>query len=53
MKRNEFTARTELKSLTQSIKCAEAECGILRMLKVCLGVGMFLKHPIKITNLIF
>jgi hypothetical protein len=27
----------ELKSLTQSIKCAETECGRLRMLKVCLG----------------
>jgi hypothetical protein len=37
MKHNEFTARTELKSLTQSIKCAETECGRLRMLKVCLG----------------
>jgi hypothetical protein len=37
MKRNEFTARTELKSLTQSIKCVEMECGRLRMLKVCLG----------------
>jgi hypothetical protein len=37
MKHNEFTARTELKSLTQSIKCVETECGRLRMLKVCLG----------------
>jgi hypothetical protein len=37
MKHNEFTTRTELKSLTQSIKCAETECGRLRMLKVCLG----------------
>jgi hypothetical protein len=37
MKHNEFTARTELKSLTQSIKCAEMECGRLRMLRVCLG----------------
>jgi hypothetical protein len=37
MKHNEFTARTKLKSLTQSIKCAETECGRLRMLKVCLG----------------
>jgi hypothetical protein len=36
MKHNEFTARTELKSLTQSIKCAEMECGRLRMLEVCL-----------------
>jgi hypothetical protein len=37
MKHNEFTTRTELKSLTQSIKCAETECGRLRMLRVCLG----------------
>jgi hypothetical protein len=37
MKRNEFTTRTELKSLTRSIKCAETECGRPRMLKVCLG----------------
>jgi hypothetical protein len=37
MKHNEFTTRTELKSLTKSIKCAEMECGRLRMLKVCLG----------------
>jgi hypothetical protein len=37
MKHNKFTARTELKSLTQSIKCAETECGRLRMLEVCLG----------------
>jgi hypothetical protein len=37
MKHNEFTARTELKSLTQSIKCVKTECGRLRMLKVCLG----------------
>jgi hypothetical protein len=29
----------ELKSLTRSIKCAEMECGRLRMLKVCLGVS--------------
>jgi hypothetical protein len=36
MKHNEFTTRTELKSLTLSIKCAETECGRLRMLKVCL-----------------
>jgi hypothetical protein len=39
MKHNEFTTRTELKSLTRSIKCAETECGRLRMLKVCLGVS--------------
>jgi hypothetical protein len=37
MKHNEFTTRTELKSLTRSIKYAETECGILRILKVCLG----------------
>jgi hypothetical protein len=37
MKHNEFTTRTELKSLRQSIKCAETECGRLRMLRVCLG----------------
>jgi hypothetical protein len=37
MKHNEFTTRTELKSLTRSIKCAETECERLRMLKVCLG----------------
>jgi hypothetical protein len=36
MNRNKFTTRTELKSLTKSIKCAETECGRLRMLKVCL-----------------
>jgi hypothetical protein len=37
MKHNEFTTRTDLKSLTQSIKCAETECGRLRMLRVCLS----------------
>jgi hypothetical protein len=37
MKHKEFTNRTELKSLTQSIKCAEMECGRLRMLSECLG----------------
>jgi hypothetical protein len=37
MKHNEFTTRTELKSLTRSIKCAKTECGRVRMLKVCLG----------------
>jgi hypothetical protein len=37
MKHNEFTTRTKLKSLTQSIKCAETECGRLRMLSECLG----------------
>jgi hypothetical protein len=39
MKHNEFTTRTELKSLTRSIKCAETECGRLRMLKVCFGAS--------------
>jgi hypothetical protein len=37
MKHKKFTTRTELKSLTQSIKCAETECGSLRMLSECLG----------------
>jgi hypothetical protein len=37
MKHNEFTTRTELKSLTRLIKCVETECGRLRMLKVYLG----------------
>jgi hypothetical protein len=37
MKRNKFTTRTKLKSLTKSIECAETECGRLRMLKICLG----------------
>ena len=37
MKHNEFTTRKNLKSLTQSIKCAETECERLRMLRVCLG----------------
>jgi hypothetical protein len=37
MKRNKFTTRTELQSLTKSIKCAETECGRLKMIKVCLG----------------
>jgi hypothetical protein len=37
MKHKEFTTRTELKSLTQSIKCAETECERLRMLSECLG----------------
>jgi hypothetical protein len=36
MKHKEFTTRTELKSLTQSIKCTETECGSLRMLSECL-----------------
>jgi hypothetical protein len=31
-----FTTQTELKSLTQSIKCVEAESGSLRMLSECL-----------------
>jgi hypothetical protein len=37
MKHNKFTTRTELKSLTKSIKCAKTECERLRMLKVYLG----------------
>jgi hypothetical protein len=37
MRHKEFTTRTELKSLTQSIKCAETECGRLRMLSECLA----------------
>jgi hypothetical protein len=32
----EFTTQTELKSLTQSIKCVEAESGSLRILSECL-----------------
>jgi hypothetical protein len=32
----EFTTQMELKSLMQSIKCVEAESGILRMLSECL-----------------
>jgi hypothetical protein len=32
----EFIAQTELKSLTQSIKCVQAEYGSLRMLSECL-----------------
>jgi hypothetical protein len=37
MKHREFTTRTELKSLTRSIKCAETECGSIRLLSECLG----------------
>jgi hypothetical protein len=37
MKHKEFTTRTELKSLTRSIKCAETECVRLRMLSECLS----------------
>jgi hypothetical protein len=33
MKHNEFITQTELKSLTQSIKCVEAESGSLKMLR--------------------
>jgi hypothetical protein len=36
MKHREFTARTELKSLTRSIKCMETECGDLEFLSECL-----------------
>jgi hypothetical protein len=37
MKHKEFTTRTALKSLTRSIKCAETECGRLKMLSECLS----------------
>jgi hypothetical protein len=37
MKHREFTARTELKSLTRSIKCVETECGDLELLSEWLG----------------
>jgi hypothetical protein len=37
MKHREFTATTELKSLTRSIKCMETECGDLELLSECLG----------------
>jgi hypothetical protein len=37
MTHKEFTTRTELKSLTRSIKCTEMECERLRMLSECLG----------------
>jgi hypothetical protein len=37
MKHKEFTTKTELKSLTRSIKCAETECGSIRLLSECLG----------------
>jgi hypothetical protein len=33
----EFTTQTELKSLTQRIKCVEAESGCLSMLRECLA----------------
>jgi hypothetical protein len=36
MKHREFTARTELKSLTRSIKCVETECRDLELLSECL-----------------
>ena len=39
MKHREFTTRTELKSLTRSIKCVEMECGDLELLSECLGVS--------------
>jgi hypothetical protein len=39
MNRNKFTTRTELKSLRKTIKCAETECGRLKMLKVCLSIS--------------
>jgi hypothetical protein len=37
MKHREFTARTELKSLTRSIKCVETECGDLELLSELLS----------------
>jgi hypothetical protein len=37
MKHKEFTTRTELKSLTRSIKCAKTECGSIRLFSECLG----------------
>jgi hypothetical protein len=45
MNHNKFTTRTELKSLRKTIKCAETECGRLRMLKVCLANSMRLGVP--------
>jgi hypothetical protein len=39
MKHKEFTARTELKSLTRSIKCVETECGDLELLSECLDIS--------------
>jgi hypothetical protein len=39
MKHREFTTRTELKSLTRSIKCAETECGDLELLSECLSAS--------------
>jgi hypothetical protein len=39
MKHKEITTRTELKSLTRSIKCTETECVRLRMLSECLGAS--------------
>jgi hypothetical protein len=39
MRHREFTARTELKSLTRSIKCVEMECGDLELLSECLDVS--------------
>jgi hypothetical protein len=37
MKHREFTARTEHKSQTRSIKCMETECGDLELLSECFG----------------
>jgi hypothetical protein len=39
VKHREFTARTELKSLTRSIKCVETECGDLELLSESLDVS--------------
>jgi hypothetical protein len=48
IKHREFTARTELKSLTRSIKCVETECGDLELLSECLGCSsMRLGVPFK------
>jgi hypothetical protein len=48
----EFATQTELKSLTQSIKCVEAESGSLRMLREGLVVcSMHLGVPIASRQL--
>jgi hypothetical protein len=39
MKHREFTTRTELKSLTRSIKCVETECEDLELLSECLDIS--------------
>jgi hypothetical protein len=45
MKHREFTARTELKSLTRSIKCVETESGDLELLSECLDSSFM--RPIR------